>query len=335
MPTTTETPVCYPSWHAKFAPLAQGAQITVFSGCALNDQGNIACSPESMRANAEAQLKRLVPGLFQGNLSLEAYTLARYMQSEVGNGPIAERVAVGEAAVNRAKLEGLSRGVLSLLLYRQRPSSPNYGFYGPIHGPSGVSTAPYGRWASTRQDPTVLTLLLANLIMTGQSENFARGADDQSDLFNRTAYPNPVGTLQFAATRGNYWVGPLPGVDHRHTFLMRKFGFSPTSPQGMELLARGIAAVSSNAAPNWPANLPLCTAPSVNAPGAESGTKSFFVAFGAVAGLAAASWLALHVAKTLATGTHTLGTRRRMHRDGDDDGDPRSTRRPRVARRRP
>lgn len=311
MPTAAlETPsTCWPPWHATLAPLAQGAQVTVFSGCALNDQGNIACSPESMRAAAETRLRALAPGLFSGKLSLEAYTLARYMQSEVGSGTIEERVAVGEAAVNQAKLRG--KTVLNVLLYNQGPGHPNYGFYGPIHGPTGVTTAPYRRWASTRLDPTVLTLLLADLVASGRSGNFARGADDQSDLFNRTAYPNPVSTLQSTAARGNYWVGPLPGVDHRHTFLMRKYGVLPTSPQGMALLARGIGAVSSSAGPVWPVSTAVCTTSGPPGPGGDS-SKGWKIAAG-IAGVVGAGWLALYIAKSLAA-TSTLGRRRRSRR---------------------
>lgn len=300
-----ETPTsCWPSWHATYAPLAQGAQVTVFSGCALNAQGNIACAPESMRANAEQQLRRLAPGLFSGKLSLEAYTLARYMQSEIGSGTIEDRVAVGEAAVNQAKQRGKS--VLNVLLYNQGAGHPNYGFYGPIHGPEGVTTAPYKRWASTRLDPTVLTLLLADLVASGRSGNFANGADDQSDMFNRTAYPNPVGVLQNKAKSGSYWVGPLPGVDHRKTFLFRKYGVAPTTPQGMALLARGIAAVSSSAAPVWPSSTATC-APGPTGPGGSNST-GWKIAAG-IAGLAGASWLALVAAKHLAS-TATLGRRR-------------------------
>jgi len=306
--TAAETATCFPTWHQTYAPLAQGAQVTVFSGCALNAAGNIACAPETMRANAEAQLRRLAPSLFSGKLSLEAYTLARYMHSEVGSGTIEERVAVGEAAVNQGKLRGTS--TLQVLLYNQGSGHPNYGFYGPIHGPTGVTTAPYRRWASTRLDPTVLTLLLADLITSGRSGNFARGADDQSDLFNRKAYPNPVGTLQAVAKSGNYWVGPLPSVDHRHTFLFRKFGVAPTTVQGMALLTRGIGAVSDSAAPNW-TNLPICTTANPPGPGGDSST-GWKIAAG-IAGLAGASWLALYVAKSLAA-TATLGRRRRKRR---------------------
>jgi hypothetical protein len=310
---------CYPAWHAKFAPLAAGAQITVFSGCALNTAtGNIACAPETMRANAEAQLRRLAPGMFSGKLSLETYTLARYMQSEVGSKNIATRVAVGEAAVNQAKRRPGSASILNVLLYNQGSGHPNYGFYGPIHDTAAGCVArglrqychPYKRWASTRLDPTVLTLLLADLIMTGQSGNFARGADDQSDMFNRGAYPDPVGALQDAARNGSYWVGPLPGVDHRHTFLMRKFGGLPAA-QSAVLLTQGIAAVSSNVGPDWPANLPICsTAPTPVASESEpesSGAGKILAGFVIVGGLASLSWLTWRAVKRSGTALSGLG----------------------------
>jgi hypothetical protein len=311
-PTATPTE-CYPSWHATYAPLAQGAQVVVFSGCSLNSTGNIGCAPETMRANAEAQLKRLAPaGLFDGKLSLEAYTLARYMQSEVGSGPVEERVAVGEAAVNRAKLEGLSNGVLSLLLFRQRVGSPNRGFYGPIHGSDGVTTAPFGRWASTSKDPTVLTLLLAKLILSGGTFNFARGADDQVGLEHTAAFPDPAAFVRREASQGDYWVGPLPGVDHWRTFLVRHVGVAPSTGMGALLLQQGLNAVASRTRPVWPVSMPICTAPSREVPQPD-GAKSFIIGFALIGGLFGLGWLALRVAKNLATRpTKILG-------DGEED----------------
>lgn len=288
----TRPTLCYPAWHVKFWPLTLLPQVTLSSGCALNAQGNIACAPEAMRAAAEAQLKQLVPGLFPGALSLETYTLARYMESEIGSGTIEERVAVGEAAVNQAKLRG--KTILNVLLYNQNPTHPNYGFYGPIHGPAGITTAPYRRWASTRRDPTILTLLLAELVTSGQSQNFANGADDQADYFAREAFANPVATLQRQATQGTYWVGPLPGVNHRKTFLMRKFGLAPTTPEGATLLARGIAAVTGKMAPP-PADLPIC-APATTPPSSSHGRQILISAL-LVGGLIGASWLTLRVVR--------------------------------------
>lgn len=250
---------CTPWWTAKFRDLAKGQQVTIVSGCSINSSGNVACRPEDMRASAEAKLRS--SGILS-RLSLETYTLARYMHSEVGSGTIFERVAVGEAAVNRARREKTS--INGLLLYRQGSSShPNYGFYGPIHGVgTGTSTAPYGRWAATSRDPTVLTILLADLITSGKSGNYARGADDQDGIEywapkGQDALNNKVRSL---ASRGKYWIGPLYGIDHWHTFLQYTPGISSSSPQGQLLIARGMQAVQLPVRrPTWPSDLPLCS----------------------------------------------------------------------------
>jgi len=226
----------------------------ISSGCGIDGNGNVACDPEAMRAAAEAQMATLGYG---GDLSLEGYTLARYMQSEVGSRSITERVAVGEAAVNRANLEGLG-SVNDLLLYRQGPGHPNYGHYGPIHG-SGFS-APYGRWAATSADPTLQTLLIAKLVADGDSGDFSNGADDQDGLEYQQAFPDPAAKVRIEAARGNYWVGPLPGVDHWHTFLWRHWGFGPDTEEGAALLAAGLAAVADRSRPDW-SGLPICPKP--------------------------------------------------------------------------
>lgn len=274
---------CVPWWSSKFGEMAKGTQIKVASGCAVASNGNIPCAPEAMRAAAEAKMRQL--GLLS-SVSLETYTLARYMQSEVGSGSIFERVAVGEAAVNRARMERLSRGVLSLLLYRQSPSSPNYGFYGPIHGVgTGVSTAPYGRWAATSQDPTALTLMLADLIMSGASGNFNRGADDQAGPEywapqGQTALNNYVRNL---ASKGKYWVGPIVGVDPWHTFLTFTPGVKASSTEGQVLIARGMQALQLPIVrPQWNmAALPSC--------GSGPAESSAMIAIGVV-GVLAGMW---------------------------------------------
>ncbi len=229
-----------------------------------------------MRANAEAKLRSY--GVLDGDLSLEAYTLARYMQAEVGNGTLEERVAVGEAAVNRAKLNKTT--VLGVLLYRQAVGHPNRGWYGPIHGGGGYA-APYGRWAATSQDPTVLTLLLAQLIVTGKSANFSNGADDQDGLEHTGAFPDPAWKVRDAANKGNYWVGPLPGVDHWRTFLWRHYGVKPSSTAGAALLEQGLAAVADRSRPSWPADMPICSRP----------IASGAAAIAAVGGLVLGAWL--------------------------------------------
>lgn len=271
---------CWPWFHAEFAELAAGPQVTVHSGCVIGSNGNINCDPEAMRANAEEQLRAMG---YSTSLSLEAYTLARYMQGEVGSGPVEERVAVGEAAVNRAKLEG--RGDANdILLYRQPVGHPNRGFYGPIHGiGTGVSTAPYGRWATTSADPTVLTLLLANMITSGDSLDFSQGADDQDGLEYTAAFPDPAAKVRSAAAQGNYWVGPLPGIDHWHTFLWRHYGVAPDSADGAALLQRGLDAVADRSRPTWDPDMPVC------AKSAKSATLWIVGALGLLAGAFLAS----------------------------------------------
>ena len=218
---------CWPSWHPTYVNLSNKV---VSSGCATVG-GNVQCKPSDMAAKA--------------GVSLEAYTLARYMQSEVGSGTIEERVAVGEAAVNRAKLA--KTDILARLLYRQPVGHPNRGWYGPIHGPGGVGTSPYQRWAATSRDPSPQTLALAALVMSGKSGNFSKGADDQN---GPQYFPDPTVSVRSKANGGNYWVGPLPGVNHMHTFLYRYYGYKPTSPEGAILLQRGLDAVRSGNA-SW------------------------------------------------------------------------------------
>jgi hypothetical protein len=253
---TTST-TCYPYWHSNFAPLAAGQQTFVRSGCGVGSDGNVNCDPEAMRASAEQQLAQLG---FPRSLSLETYTLARYMHGEVGNGTVEERVAVGEAAVNRAKLERTT--VNGLLLFRQPQGHPNRGRYGPIHGVgAGVSTAPYGRWATTSVDPTLTTLLLADLVMSGKTYDFSNGADDQDgpEAWINQGQASLHGYVKNLANRNKFWVGPLPGIDHWHTFL--QFTAGPLADKAT-LLQRGLEALTLPAQrPKWPADLPLCSKP--------------------------------------------------------------------------
>ncbi len=239
-PTPT-SPTCLPWWSKTYTDIAARGKAIVRSGCATV-AGNVMCDPESMRAKAEAALR--AGGWWKEGrpLSLSAYTLARYMQSEIGSTSLYEAVAVGEAAVNRAKLQ--HRRVLDVLLYNQPASHPNYGHYGPIHGSGGVSTAPYGRWAATSMDPSIANLMIADLIMSGKSANFNQGGDDQVGLHY---FADPEEKIRREAAQGDYWVGPLPGVDPWHTFLFRHVGVKPSSPQGAALLARGLAFVAPRA----------------------------------------------------------------------------------------
>lgn len=260
---------CIPWFAATYQPLlASGAGNAVLSsGCPVNSSGNAPCAPDDMRRNAEALLASKG---FPMALSLEAYTLARYMQSEIGGASIEARVAVGEAARNRAKMEKLSQGVISLLLLRQAVGHPNRGYYGPIHGiGTGTSTAPYGRWAATSQDPTVLTTILAILVMDGQTDNFARNADDQAgpQAWIPQGQAAVTAWVNSLAAKGKYWVGPLVGVDQWQTFLVTTPSFWETAIVSKDaLLARGVAALQLPAVrPAWPSDLPVCSRPASTA----------------------------------------------------------------------
>lgn len=182
-------------------------------------------------------------------VSLEVYTLARYLASEVGSGTVEEKIAVAQAAVNRAVyVERLPQGILSLLLYRQKLGHPNRGYYGPIHGPEGVSTAPYGRWAATSRDPALGDILVAQGVLDGSFEGFNLGADDQ---MGPEYLKDPVGSISKHAQNRNYWVGPIPGVNPWKTILYRHLpGIDPVSDAGRWLIARGELAMRSKK-PSW------------------------------------------------------------------------------------
>lgn len=241
-----QLPTHYPWFHAEYggANAARLRAQVVSSGCSTSG-GNVQCDPEAMRAKASAAIGR--------PLSLAAYTLARYMTSEVGSGTPEEMVAVGQAAVNQARLRGYP-DVNKLLLYNPGTKAANQGYYGPIHGPSGVSTAPYSRWAATSKDPHLLALLLADLVLSGDAGDFAQGATSQ---YGMEYIGNPKGLVSSHAADRKYWVGPLAGVNHWRTFLFRQYPKGALSAAEQQaLLARGLWGVAQPR-PVWPADMPV------------------------------------------------------------------------------
>lgn len=280
-PTPTPTPSTpipmgsyrYASWHPHFAPLVHSAVDTTIlhSGCIPDADGNIQCAPETMRASAEKQLLASSYWPHDKPLDLATYTLARYMQSEIGNGTAEERVAVGEAAVNQAHRRG--QDINALLLNTQ----PNH-LYGEINVP-GKGNVNH-RWAATSHDPSILTTLLADLVMSGHSENISHGADDQDGLEFKRYFPVPMNRILSEASQGRYWVGPIPGVDHWKTTLFRTYGYKPDSPDGRQLIerARGVFGnpiydgnvVARSLRPVWPANLPVDGSGAPSAPSPQS-----------------------------------------------------------------
>lgn len=204
-----------------------------------------------------------------GRLSLDVYTFARYIHSEVGSGTAEERVAVGEAALNQARAS--KRSIYQLLT----PS----GYYGPIHAPDSVCTArgyncagksgvccnPYGRWAATSRDPSVASIVIAWLVVDGQTNNFANDAVTQwgpeAWVAKGQAHIDAF-VSNIAKTSKYYWVGPLPGVDPWHTFLVFKSVWTADSTMGRAYIQRGQEALQmANGRPIRPAwgDLPVCS----------------------------------------------------------------------------
>jgi len=222
-----ETDNCLPSWHATFAPLIGGAAEAILrSGCSVDSAGDVACSPETMRAKAEQQLQ--ASGLWPPNksLTLDVYALARNVQSEVGTGTPEERVALAESTINQAARRSISPAQLILL------SKNKKGLFGMIGGGRG-------RFTDSRQDPSILATLIADFALSGQSRSFAKGADDQDGLEYRSSFPDPMARVrQYAKEQGRYWIGPLPGVDHWLLSLFAPYGYTESSPEGQALLQR-------------------------------------------------------------------------------------------------
>ena len=100
------------------------------------------------------------------SVSLNEYALARNIQSERGSGSVEEWVVIGEVARNEAQRRKISVSQL-LLLNKYRIKA--------------FGTLDHGRWASTKQDPTVGQILVAKFILAGRTGNFAQGATSYID----------------------------------------------------------------------------------------------------------------------------------------------------------
>lgn len=267
MATTT----CLPWFHS----LGAIPNTVIGSGCAPDGNGNIQCAPETMRADAERKLQ--ATGYWPKALDLATYTLARNITSEVGSRSVEEQVAVAESTVNQGLAKGArsrQEAALATALYRQ-PSR----LYGKINNPSGGSLKS-GRFTSTSQDPTIRSILIADLVLSGASGNFAQGALDQDGLEYTNSFPVPMNRVLQYAQSGLYWVGPLPGVDHWHLSLFKNYGVSPSSEMGKALIERARAVFGAPISrPDW-SGLPICPKPA----------SSNLVAFASVAGLFLGAW---------------------------------------------
>jgi hypothetical protein len=305
--TGYSTPTYLPWWHNRWDEW-RGVRIT--SGCAMVE-GLIRCTPESMRADAEKKLRQLGAWTEARPLPLSAYTLARYIAGEVGGGTPEELVAVAEAAVNQARRRTQS-DINKLLIYLPSQAAaavPSYGYYGKIHGDPPLCTrlglgkpapkpetctayglpstclvgcAPFGRWATTSQDPTAAHVLIAQFVLDGHSRDFARGANDQFGPESAVGFGNDLRLwVEKLARSEAYWVGLLPGVDHWRTLLFRTVPEIPSdSPQARSAVSAALEALAAGH-PDW-SRLPVA------APGASVG-KSPAKAIAGIAALLAFS----------------------------------------------
>ena len=170
------------------------------SGTVVVD-GNVQSDPAAMAKKA--------------GLTREEYTLARYVSSEHGShGSPEEKMLIAMAAVNRVRNTGST--IDRLLLFNQPVGHPNRGFYGPIHD-GGVSSHPFGRWASTARDPGVDDVVIARLALSGDADDFT-DADYQWAPRYSLAAGGINGVTAFEgvdnkAARRDYWIGHLPNVN--------------------------------------------------------------------------------------------------------------------------
>lgn len=301
---------CLPWWHDQFTD--PNLQQEIAAGVGHDAEGNVNADPEQLREAAERKLGR-------GYLPLAAYTLARYGQSEVGSGTPEEKMAVIQAAINRARRAypqlNIEDGVNRLLLRRTCVATTKYplapgacGRYGPIHASETrcarldrkKGCAPYGRWAATSKDPTIQTLLIARFALAGTAGQFARGANDQFGPDAARSILNYddaklAGWIRRKASDGDYWIGPLAGINPRHTLL---FAHRPGTPIAKALVNAAIRAV---AAPKPRVPTVVCPRPGTAQPPPRVASRRSPVAVASIAGIA--TFLALSAGVGLWTAT--------------------------------
>jgi hypothetical protein len=166
------------------------------------------------------------------SISMDAYSLARNIATEVGSGTPEEKMAVALSTIGQARRRNTS--VSSLVLLTTKGERKGTALYGPIH-PKPTGENIHGRWTASTLDPTVRDVLIAEFALSGKAGDFARGADNQ-------AHHSIISEQRLRENRW-YWVGPIPGVNPRHTYLVTtRTDVDPDSPQGRQLLALSMEA---------------------------------------------------------------------------------------------
>jgi hypothetical protein len=219
---------CLPTWYPLVASWdSQYGKTFLTTACKNTEECSV--PPEQLRQQVELALKQF-PVWGDRTLTLDAYTIARNMQSEFGEGTPAERAAIGLAAVNRAR----AAGALSVTANYIHQTKHTYGKQGP------------GRPASTAQDPSVSNLLLGYLIASGAIRDFTGGATHYFDrvtqdfMNGRNPASNPAGEDLYLDWTGGgdflTWLGHFPGIrPWRLALLKRRPDLKPTSDDAQAL----------------------------------------------------------------------------------------------------
>ena len=160
---------------------------------------------------------------------MDTYALARNLASENPSGTPETLVAVAECAINEARRQ--RKSVAQMLTF----SNVANGTFGGIPG----------RWASTRQDPRYLDIVVADFVLRGKTGNFARGGTSYVDpLAFEGKLPHAVRWLRGRLASNRWlWVGELPNVPLTKLFVMRQGKPSPQMAQqfsaAIERVGRG------------------------------------------------------------------------------------------------
>ena len=231
------------AWEEQFGFSRPGGPMFLRSGCGVDDDCNekpqsclprsINCSPEAMRADAEAKLRSLGDKVWPSRkvLTLDTYALARNLNSEFGSGSPTEKVAVALVAMNRA-----------IALDGSKPHSEGW-----IANHLIGSTRRFGRQvgqtrpAATTQDPSVADVLIADYVLSatksGELADITWGATHYLDRFsqdgmrqraiqNGDTTPPAGGSEVFGSWSDGgdvlTWVGHVPDIRPWRLMLMRR-----------------------------------------------------------------------------------------------------------------
>lgn len=245
---------------ADIQALAAVPRTTVSSGCKIVTDnadplfGFVPCAPEDLRARAEKATGR--------SISLDQYSLARNIATEIGSGSISEKVAMALSTLGRAALGTSVGSSVTEVVLKNAQCSFGRGarcFYGSIHAAGNVDTAPFGRFTASTQDPTLQDLAIAEFVLDGRAgrplalDNFANGADDQwSPLSSKrgdrsAAVQTGLDKIGIEALSGDFWVGPICGVDPVKIQLFKRRADLKGTPAGAALASQLRQAYAVNA----------------------------------------------------------------------------------------